>query len=199
MAGGSARLAITLTGSIDGRSMGGARVRGARAGLDFSWTSEVATVRTLGLGGAALVATQGWLREPGGSWGRVPGTAVEDESLDLAVLDQALDTQARAAAEEIGIAYVDGARARHCRVAIDGDTFQRAFPQVRWLAGDADLHRWRGELEYWIFTDDQLGRADAWIEGEGFTLQPGAIRGRLEASLTATERGSSITIVAPAR
>ena len=128
----------------------------------------------------------------------MPGAAVEDESLDLAVLRAALDTEARAAAEEIGIAYVEGARARHCRVAIDGDTFRRAFPQVRWLAGDADLHRWRGELEYWIFTDAQLGRADAWIEGEGFTLRPGAIRGRLEASLTATERGSSITIAAPA-
>ena len=197
--GSSARLSLTLSGSIDRRPMGGARVRGARAGLDFSWTSEVATIRALGLGGAALVATQGWLREPGSSWGRVPGPAVEDESIDLAVLRAALDTEARAAAEEIGIAYVEGARARHCRLAIDGDTFQRAFPQVRWLAGDADLHRWRGELEYWIFTDDQLGRADAWIEGEGFTLQPGAIRGRLDASMIATERGSSITIVAPAR
>ena len=198
-AGSSARLSLTLSGSIDRRPMGGARVRGVRAGPDFSWTSEVATVRALGLGGAALVATEGWLREPGSSWGSVPGPAVEDESIDLAVLRAALDTQARAAAEENGIAYVEGARARHCRLAIDGDTFRRAFPQIRWLAGDADLHRWRGELEYWIFTDDQLGRVDAWIEGEGFTLEPGAIRGRLDASMIATERGSSITIVAPVR
>ena len=198
-AGGSARLGLALSGSIDRRPIGGARVRGARAGLDFSWTSEVASVQALGLGGATLLATQGWLREPGGSWRRVPGAAVEGESLDLAVLREALDSDARAAAEELGIAYVEGARARHCRLAIDGDTFRRAFPQVRWLAGDADLHRWRGELEYWIFTDAQLGQADAWIEGEGFTLRAGAIRGRLEASLIATERGSSITIVAPAR
>jgi hypothetical protein len=197
-AGGSARLGLALSGSIDQRPIGGARVRGARAGLDFSWTAEVASVKALGLGGAALLATQGWLREPNGSWRRVPGAAVEGESLDLAVLREALDSKARAAAEELGIAYLEGARARHCRVAIDGDTFRRAFPQIRWLAGDADLHRWRGELEYWIFTDAQLGRADAWIEGEGFTLRPGAIRGRLEASLTATERGSSITIAAPA-
>jgi hypothetical protein len=197
-AGGSARLELALSGSIDRRPIGGARVRGTRAGLDFAWTSEVASVQALGLGGAALLATQGWLREPGGSWRRVPGTTVEGESLDLAVLREALDSDARAAAEELGMAYVEGARARRCRVAIDGDTFRRAFPQVRWLAGDADLHRWRGELEYWIFADAQLGRADAWIEGEGFTLRAGAIRGRLEASLTATERGSPITIVAPA-
>jgi len=198
-ASGSARLDLILSGSIDGRPIGGAGVHGARAGLDFSWTSEIASVQSLGLGGAVLLATQGWLREPGGSWIRVPGSAVEGESLDLAVLREALDSRALAAAEELGLTYVQGARARHCRVAIDGDTFRRAFPQVRWLAGDADLHRWRGELEFWIFTDAQLGRADAWIEGEGVTLRPGAIRGRLEASLIATERGSSITIVAPAR
>ena len=196
-AGGTARLALSLTGSIDGRSMGGARVRGARSGLDFSWTSEVATVEALGLGGAASLGGRGWIREPGTSWDQVSASAVDDESLDLAVLDEALNTAARAAAEEIGFAYVEGAGARHCRVAIDGDTFRRAFPQVRWLAGDADLHRWRGELDYWIFTDDQLGRVDAWIEGEGFTLQPGAIQGRLEAILTATDRGSQISIVAP--
>jgi hypothetical protein len=195
----SARLGLTLSGSIDRRSIGGARVRGAREGVDFSWTSEVASVQSLGLGGAALVAGQGWLREPGSSWGRVPDAAVAGESLDLAVLREGLDSTARAASEELGIAYVQGARARHCQVAISGDTFRRAFPQVRWLAGDADLHRWRGELEYWIFTDSQLGLAQAWIEGEGFTLQEGAIRGRLDVGLTATERGSSITIVAPAR
>ncbi len=128
----------------------------------------------------------------------MPGTAVGGESLDVAVMQQGLDSAARAAAEDLGIAYVDGARARHCRLAIGGDTFRLTFPQVRWLAGDADLHRWRGELEYWVFTDAQLGRADGWIEGEGFALRAGAVQARLEASLTATERGSPITIVAPA-
>ena len=187
-----------LSGTIDGRSIGGALVRGARAGADFSWTSEVASVQALGLGGAALVGTQGWLREPGDAWLRVPGAQVEGESLDVAVLRDALDTTARAAAEDLGFDYLEGAGSRHCRLAIDGDTFRRAFPQVRWLAGDADLHRWRGELDYWIFGDDELGRADGWIAGEGFTLQPGAIQGRLEASLTATSRGSAITIVPPA-
>ena len=196
--GSSARLALTLSGSIDGRPIGGARVRGARSGLDFAWTSEVASVEALGLGGAARIGTQGWLREPGGSWLPVPGTAVDGEALDVAVLREGLDSAARAAAEDLGIDYVDGARARHCRLAIGGDTFRNTFPQVRWLAGDADLHRWRGELDYWVFTDAELGRADAWIEGEGFALRAGAVQGRLEASLTATERGSSITIVAPA-
>jgi hypothetical protein len=93
---------------------------------------------------------------------------------------------------------VEGAEARHCRVAIDGSTFRLAFPQVRWMAGDTDLHRWRGELDYWVFTDDQVGVADAWIAGEGFELQPGAVQARIEADLTATYRGSSITVAPPA-
>ncbi len=196
--GSSASLEMVLSGTIDGRSIGGGTIRGARAGASFSWTSEIATVRELGLGGAALVGAQGWLREPGGGWSRVPATAVEGESLDAAVLREGLDTDARTAAEDLGISYVGGAEARHCRVAIDGSTFRLAFPQVRWLAGDTDLHRWRGELDYWVFTDDQLGVADAWIAGEGFELQPGAVQARLEADLTATYRGSSITVAPPA-
>lgn len=196
--GSSASLEIVLSGTIDGRSIGGATVRGARAGDNFAWTSEIASVRELGLGGAALVGAQGWLREPGSAWNRVPATAVEGESLDAAVLREGLDTDARAAAEDLGISYVEGAEARHCRVAIDGSTFRLAFPQVRWMAGDTDLHRWRGELDYWVFTDDQLGVADAWIAGEGFELQPGAVQARLEADLTATYRGSSITVAPPA-
>jgi hypothetical protein len=196
--GSSASLEMVLSGTIDGRSIGGATVRGARAGDNFAWTSEIASVRELGLGGAALVGAQGWLREPGSAWSRVPATAVEGESLDAAVLREGLDIDARAAAEDLGISYVEGAEARHCRVAIDGSTFRLAFPQVRWMAGDTDLHRWRGELDYWVFTDDQLGVADAWIAGEGFELQPGAVQARLEADLTATYRGSSITVAPPA-
>ena len=108
--GSTAQLEMVLSGTIDGRSIGGALVRGARAGADFSWTSEVASVEALGLGGAALVGTQGWLREPGGSWQRVPGTQVEGESLDVAVLGDGLDTTARAAAEDLGFDYLEGAR-----------------------------------------------------------------------------------------
>ena len=34
----------------------------------------------------------------------------------------------RAAAEDRGLEFVEGARARHCRIALDGRTFQAAFP-----------------------------------------------------------------------
>ena len=119
------------------------------------------------------------------------------EDLDLAVVANALAPEQLATAEELGVSFVQGARARHCQVAVDGTTFRAAFPQVRWLAGDANLSRWRGELEYWIFGDGQLGEAVGWLEGEGFAIRQDAIQGRLDVALTATDRGSPFTIAPP--
>ena len=33
-----------------------------------------------------------------------------------------------------------------------------AFPEMAWFIGSADLHRWRGELDYWVFADRQVGQ-----------------------------------------
>ncbi len=192
--GQTAVLEGTLGGVVDGRSLGGARIVGARSGNQFRWTSQVASSFALGLGGAISVGARGWLREPGQPWTTTSAAAVAGESLDLAVVMKAIDPLARSAIEEVGLAYVEGARARHCRAQLDGTVFRAAFPQVRWLAGTADLAKWRGQIDYWVFSDGQLGQASAWIEGEGFALVPGAIHGRLEAALIATDRGSAITI-----
>ena len=64
--------------------------------------------------------------------------------LDLTVLAGALSPENRATAEDRGLEYVEGARARHCRVAVDGATFAASFPQVAWLVGAASAWR-RGE------------------------------------------------------
>ena len=68
---------------------------------------------------------------------------------------------------------IEGARARRCRIAIDGTTFREAFPQVAWLVGDADLHRWRGQLDYWVFLDGQLGQVAGSANGEARRHRPG--------------------------
>ena len=83
--------------------------------------------------------------------------SVREETLDLQAVRTALARRSRATAEDRGIEVIEGARARRCRVAVDGATFRAAFPQVRWLVGDADLERWRGQLDYWVFVDGQLG------------------------------------------
>ncbi len=196
-AGPSASVELQLTATVDRASLGGARIRGERSGLDFRWSADVASERTLGLAGAAIVGEQGWTREPGDPWTAVPAATLRGESLDLEVVSAALTPEIRTAAEELGISYVEGARARHCRVAVNGTLFRAAFPEVRWLAGNANLGPWVGELEYWVFADGQLGEAVAWLEGAGFALRTGAIQGRLDAALTATDRGAHFSITSP--
>jgi hypothetical protein len=121
----------------------------------------------------------------------------ERESLDRAVLEAALDPQQRTAAEDLGLAYVEGARARRCRVAVDGVVFRAAFPQVRWLVGDTDLADWRGEIDAWVFADGQLGRAEGRLGGPGFAISSGAIRCDITATLTATKRGEPVRVTPP--
>jgi hypothetical protein len=119
-------------------------------------------------------------------------------ALDLAVLEAALAVPDRAAAEDLGLAYVEGARARRCRIAVDGTVFRAAFPQVRWLVGTTDLSSWRGELETWVFGDGQLGRVEARLGGPGYDLEEGAIRADVSVVLDATYRGDPINLVPPA-
>ncbi len=124
--------------------------------------------------------------------------AADRLALDVAVLRAALDPLQRAAAEDLGLVYVEGARARRCRVAVDGAIFAAAFPQVRWLVGDADLETWRGELDVWVFADGQVGRVEGTLGGPGFAIEDGAIRGELRTTLTATDRGAPVTVTPPA-
>ncbi|HYN48995.1 MAG TPA: hypothetical protein VER83_09025 [Candidatus Nanopelagicales bacterium] len=196
-AGATADLTLDLAGSLDGGSLGVARARGERSGQDFRWLAEVTTTRDVGFHGAAVVGSRGWIRQTGTRWVPVTSTTAEGESLDLAVIRAALDPLQRTAAEDLGLVYVEGARARRCRVAVDGAVFRAAFPQVRWLVGATDLAGWRGEIDVWVFSDGQLGRAEGRLGGPGFSIAPGAIRGELTAALTATHRGQPVTVTPP--
>jgi hypothetical protein len=195
--GATADLTLELGGTVDGRSLGIARARGRRSGQDFRWLAEVTTIRDVGLHGAAVVGGRGWIRQADTRWVPVSVATAEGESLDRAVLGAALQPPQRTAAEDLGLVYIEGARARRCRIAVDGATFRAAFPQVRWLVGAADLSDWRGEIDAWVFADGQLGRAEGRLGGPGFAIAPDAIRGELTASLTATHRGDPVTVAPP--
>ncbi len=196
-AGSTARLTLDLDGSVDGGSLGIARLRGTRVERDFRWLAQVATTRTIGLAGAAAIDDRGWIRDTSTRWLGIPAEIIRQQALDLVIVDLMQDPQVRSAAEDLGTAYVEGARARHCRIATDGATFRVAFPQVRWLVGDADLDDWRGSIDLWVFGDGQLGRVDGHLDGPGFAIEPGAIRGRLYVTLTATERGNAMNVLPP--
>lgn len=197
-AGKSARLDLSIDGDVDGRPLGTVDTSGVRNGDDFRWLAYVATSAQLGQYGAARVGASGWTLEPGGGWQRVPASSVADDGLDTQVLREALEPGKRVVAEMHGVSFFEGARARHCRVAIDGPTFRRAFPQVAWLVGDADLARWRGQLDYWVFVDGQLGRVSGAADGDASAIRDAALQGRLRVTMTATERERDHAVVAPA-
>ena len=198
-AGSTARIELHLTGDLDGRSIGGVDLAGDRAGSDFRWLAYAATSSELGLHGAARIGNDAWVREPFGGWRRGSIQEVANGATDTQALDAALSPGQRAAAELHGVDVVEGARARHCRIAIDGPAFRQAFPAVDWLIGTADMSIWRGELDYWIFLDGQLGRVVGSVNGDAGAIRDGALQATIEVNLAATDRGRIVRIDPPTR
>jgi hypothetical protein len=197
--GPSARIGVEFHGTLDGRSMGSIELGGDRNRADTKWLAYTATSRDLGIHGAAVIGTDAWLREPFIAWRRATRAEIGDAELDLTAFRIALSPDSRAAAESRGVGVIEGARSRQCRIAVDGPTFLAAFPQVVWLIGDADLAHWRGQLDYWVFLDGQIGRISGSVNGDAADIQTGALQATIRVDLTATDRGSSIPITAPAR
>ena len=195
--GSTARLAIHLDGTIDGRSMGSIEVAGERDRADVRWLAYVATTRDLGLHGAAEIGDRAWLRQPFAGWRRATPAEIGDVDLDLTAFRVALSPQARAAAESRGVGVIEGARARQCRIAVDGPTFRAAFPQIAWLVGDADLAHWRGQLDLWVFLDGQIGRIAGSVNGDATDIQTDALQATIRVDLSATDRGAAVQITPP--
>jgi hypothetical protein len=196
-AGVSARVTSRLNATVDLRPKGSVELSGTRSGSDFRWIAYIATDAELGQGGVARKGTHAWTRSPGGPWLAAGPDAVADHTIDVRILQTALTAEGRAIFEDRGAEVIEGARARHCRIAVDGDTFAAAFPQVRWLVGGADLHRWRGQLDYWIFLDGELGQVVGSASGEAVGMDPEALLATVEVRMTATSRDSDLVIYPP--
>jgi hypothetical protein len=195
--GPSARIGVEFSGTVDGRSMGSIELGGDRNRADVKWLAYTATSRDLGIHGAAAIGTDAWLREPFTAWRPATLAEIDDAELDLTAFRIALSPDSRAAAESRGVGVIEGARSRQCRIAVDGPTFLAAFPQIVWLIGDADLAHWRGQLDYWVFLDGQIGRISGSVNGDAADIQTGALQATIRVDLTATDRGSSIPITPP--
>ncbi len=198
-AGTTARVAVDLAGSIDLRPIGSVEQAGVRVGEQFRWLAYVATDRELGWYGAATLDGLAWFRSPGRGWTQTSTPDVADGTVDLRAIDAALTVGFRTTAEDRGTEVLEGAPARRCRIAVDGDTFTTAFPQSRWLVGPADLGDWRGQLDFWVFLDGQIGQIAGSINGEGSVVEPEALQGTIEVRLTSTERGRDAVIYPPIR
>jgi hypothetical protein len=196
-AGRTARLELSLSGDVDGRPLGTVDLSGARSGSDFRWLAYVATNAQLGQFGAARAGGSAWTLDPRTGWRAVAPAEVAGETIDAQVLTAALHPGARVVAEMHGVSFFEGARARHCRVAIDGPAFRAAFPQVRWLVADADLARWRGQIDYWVFVDGELGSVSGSVEGDAAGIADGGLQGRIRATMTATERDRDHAVIRP--
>jgi hypothetical protein len=199
VAGTTSRLGARFTGTIDGQPIGTVDVVGVRRGLDFRWLAYVATNHELGQYGEARLGQTAWVRTPARGWETTPTDSVDRSTLDLQATQVALTYGARATAEDRGIEVIEGARARRCRVSVDGPAFRATFPQVAWLVGNDPLAHWFGQLDYWIFLDGGLGQVAGSVNGEAGGIQEGAIQGTVEVVLTATERGAAFLIYPPAR
>ena len=199
LTGPTARLRLQLDGTIDLRPLGSVDLTGIRVGTDFRWQAYVATNDQLGVYGSARSGQQAWIRTPSTDWHATPLASVSADTLDAQALAVALSEAYRATAEDRGVEVIEGARARRCRVAVDGTIFESAFPEVRLLVGSADLHRWRGQLDYWIFLDGEVGQIAGSINGEATEVVPEALQGTVDVLLTATERGEGLVVYPPDR
>jgi hypothetical protein len=190
-------LSFDLSANVDGRAVGTVNVIGSRSGSDMAWTAQVVRSDLFGQYGAVRIGSSAWAMSPGSSWAATNPTVIDGQALDLTVLSGVLSLKNRATAEDHGLEYVEGARARHCRAAIDGSTFAVSFPQVKWLVGDASLATWRGEIDFWVFGDAEVGMVSGTVNGDAQGILPHGLQATVRVKMTVVDRDAPVTISPP--
>jgi hypothetical protein len=199
VAGATAHLELRMDAAIDDRRTGQVSIEGVRNQTDVRWTGFAATGQLLGQLGVTRVGSQAWRRRPGTGWVPVTVSDVAGTDLDRQLVMVALTDANRSVAEDRGLAFVEGARARHCRITIDGDTLRQALPEIGLLIGQTDISRWRADLDYWVFADRELGQVDGRVTGPAGGLAQDALLATIRFRLIAVDRGRPVIIMAPGR
>ena len=193
----TARLDFELSASVDSRAVGTVSLTGSRSGSDVSWTAQVVRSDLFGQYGAVRIGSAAWALSPTTGWTSVAPGTIDGQLLDATVVEGALSLTNRATAENHGLEYVEGARARHCRVAVDGLTFAASFPQVAWLVGSATPATWRGEIDFWVFLDGEVGLATGTVNGDAQGILPHGLQATIWVRMTATDRDAPVSISPP--
>ncbi len=199
VAGPAASLELRLDASVDNRRTGQVVISGVRDASDFRWSGFAATRLMVGQVGAARIDDRAWDRQPGTPWMTAPLASMDDLDLDVPLVAEALTPANRSVAEDRGLSFIEGARARHCRITVDGETLRRAVPEVALLIGETDISRWRVDLDYWVFSDGQLGQSDGRATGPAEGLAADALLAAIRFRLTAVDRAQRVTVVPPGR
>jgi hypothetical protein len=194
----SAVLAGSLDGTIDRASIGQAGLEGRRVDTDFRWQGIVASDVALGRFGAARIGDEAWTAEPRQPWEPASPAALTGQNIDRRFVRIALSPDRTAVNQDLGLAVIGGARARHCRVATDGAVVSAALPITSWIVGDADIARWRGEIDYFVFLDGSIGVARGSVNGEAFVLGRPGLLGTFGFELEFLDRGRLVVVEPPA-
>jgi len=193
----TAHVEVSLTADVDTHPVGWANIVGIRSGTSFRWSADVATGTTLGRQAILRTDKGAWRESPNGSWVTVEAASVADDTLDLQAASAALAGDARATAEDRGLEFIEGAQARHCRIAIDGPTALTTIPEMTWFVGDGDLHRWRGELDYWVFGDREVGQLAMTVNGDAAEMGATGLQATIRATMIAIDRDQPVSIGPP--
>ena len=215
--GRNAHVVISAKSSLDNRDRGTAVLEGQRGGKDEAWGGSWTGPDGAGQEAYLRVGLLAWLNEhsdepgaPGTDWRRVQpnpfellgGAALTMDGPPHAVADTPRGT---IVAEDLGVEHIEGARARHCRTFITGSTALSTFVPLRWLLYDSSddpgdsIPRWRGEMDWWVFADGELGLAAVEVSGSRAETpwQAEGVRVVLEAELSATDRDRHVDVAAP--
>jgi hypothetical protein len=215
--GANARITIEAKSTLDNVDRGSARLDGHRSGIDESWGGSWEGLDHSGKQAYLREGALAWLNDgssdpgaPGTTWAEVRpdpfglsgAAALTMDGPPHAIADA---PRGELVAEDLGLEVVEGARARHCRTFIDGDTAMDTFLPLRWLLdGDSTgpttaIPRWRGEMDWWVFTDGELGMAAVEVSGSRAETdwQADGLRVVLEARLQATDRDVPVEVSAP--
>jgi hypothetical protein len=223
--GANASVSIRATSRLDDEVRGRAHLAGQRRGTDEAWSGSwvgpdgAGEARYLRLGRLAWLDDSGTPAPPdepvppvlaGPRWREVvpdPFGLAGEQRLTMDGPPHALVDVPRGSivAEDLGIEVIEGAPARHCRTFMDGPTALAAFLPLRWVldggqpSGATDVGRWRGDMDWWVFGDGELGRARVEVSGSSADTvwQGSGVRAVLEAELEAVDRDLRTTISAP--
>ena len=195
--GDTAQLQLRMDGSLDGTYTGQVALDGFRNGGDVTWAGFGATRYALGQQGFVRIGARAWRLSPASRWAEVePGLGLGWDT-DRQIVSVALTPPGANAPEDRGLSFIDGARARHCRIPLDGALVRRFLPSVALLVGGTDITRWRGDLDYWVFGDGQLGQVDGSLTGPAMDLGDDALQAGVRFRLLAFDRGEPVTVEAP--